>query len=416
MAKILLSGIIDGRRLAGDRPEYPVRPEQLADSLLRRFLRRARRFSDPDMVVVADITGDSRESVDVLHAVLRDDGLPFMVASALGGEERRRVAPDVVVAAGSGRIEVETAGGWRRKWRIAESASGGGDALPPLTAAPFPFLLLETEPDGGVVLREERLRLPEGTHLCDLHNHTRYAYCCEDMTVPRAVAMGKWMGLESMAFTEHSSHLFFSREACKDRKHFSMGIAAADQNLCGDYYRLCDEKGGGFVHAGLEIDVDWRGNLVVTDEALRRAALRLASVHSLPPEAVTPAEKREAFLFLTEEHLRRRPDVLAHPFRALRREPDEWVSTLWRPVADLLARYGVAAEMNFLQGAPTPEFVSMCLDRGVRLSLGGDSHEIGMVGDFHAHLSLLDGLGVSGSRLDEVLWSPPWRRTPLARI
>ncbi len=401
MARILLTGLIEGRQLAGERPEYPESPEQLADSFLHRLLRRVKRFLRPDLVVVAGISGDTPETTRLLYAELTGSGLPFLVAGVDGEPDQYRTIDDLTVVAGASGVRVETTAGWRRCWRTGTGA--GADILSPFTQAPFAFRVVETDGVGGGVCRTEQLRLPDGLHLRDLHNHTPYAYCCENMTVPRAVAMGRWVGLEGMTFTEHTLHLFFSRAACLEKIPYRQGLAAANQNFAADYFQLCREQGGNFARAGLEIDIDWHGELVVPEAVLQRSELRLAAVHSLPEQACTAEEKRAAFLSLTEAHLRRKPDILAHPFRVLRDEPEDWTATLWRPVADLLVRYGVAAELNFHHGAPPPDFVSMCLERGVRLSFGGDSHELGMVGDFYPHLALLKKLGAS-SRLDEVLW------------
>ena len=403
MAKILLTGMIAGQQLTGERPEYPTHPEQLADSFLHRLLRRAKRFHHPDLVITGGIVADTPETEQCLYKELADSQLPFLVAPKSGEPPREQTVADITVTVDAVGIRVQNAAGWNRIWRWGTDRGKTGENLPPLMQAPFIFLLLETDGAGGVVLRQEQLRLPEGLHLRDLHNHTPYAYCCENMTVPRAVAMGRWVGLEGMTFTEHTLHLFFSRTACLEKVPWRRGLAATDQNLAEAYFRLCREQGDGFARAGLEIDIDWQGKLVVPETVLERSALRLAAVHSLPEQAGTMEEKRLAFLGLTEAHLRQKPDILAHPFRVLRGEPEAWTATLWQPVAELLARYGVAAELNFHHGAPPPEFVSMCLERGVRLSFGGDSHELGMVGDFYAHLALLNRLGAS-SRLDEVLW------------
>ena len=70
---------------------------------------------------------------------------------------------------------------------------------------------------------------------------------------------------------------------------------------------------------------------------------------------------------------------------------------------DLLARYGVAAEVNFHQNQPEHEFLELCLKKGVRLSLGSDSHNLYEVGFFQPHFRFLRELGVAG-KLDEVIF------------
>ena len=116
--------------------------------------------------------------------------------------------------------------------------------------------------------------------------------------------------------------------------------------------------------------------------------------------------KRE-FLFRTESLLRYGVQILAHPFRVfpfgLRQPvPEE----LFEPVAELLKRYGVAAEINFHHNNPEPEFFSLCVKKGVKLSFGSDSHNLYEVGFFLPHFRFLRELGVAG-RLDEVLYRFP---------
>ena len=80
-------------------------------------------------------------------------------------------------------------------------------------------------------------------------------------------------------------------------------------------------------------------------------------------------------------------------------EPEE----LYAPVVELLRRYNVAAEINFHAGyRPNPEFFSLCLKHGVKLSLGTDSHNLYEVGFLMPHLQLLRDIDAY-SRLDEVL-------------
>ncbi|MBS5533181.1 hypothetical protein KH017_20530, partial [bacterium] len=79
---------------------------------------------------------------------------------------------------------------------------------------------------------------------------------------------------------------------------------------------------------------------------------------------------------------------------------------LYEPVAELLRRYGVAAEVNFHQNDPEPEFFEICLKKGVKIALGSDSHNLYEVGFFLPHFRFLAELGVAG-RLDEVLYHFP---------
>ena len=97
--------------------------------------------------------------------------------------------------------------------------------------------------------------------------------------------------------------------------------------------------------------------------------------------------------------------VLAHPFRIFLRRRREVPTALYGEVVGLLASRGVAAEINFHTNQPDPVFFRLCLERGVKLSVGSDSHAIASVGDLGPHIALLRDLGV-WDRLDQILWRP----------
>ena len=67
-----------------------------------------------------------------------------------------------------------------------------------------------------------------------------------------------------------------------------------------------------------------------------------------------------------------------------------------------LHRTRTAAEINVHLGGPPVEFITMCMDRGVKLALGGDAHHLLDVGNFAPHLALLEAAGAPRD-LSEVL-------------
>ena len=69
-------------------------------------------------------------------------------------------------------------------------------------------------------------------------------------------------------------------------------------------------------------------------------------------------------------------------------------------VADLLRGHDTAAEVNGRGAAPDPEFFRLCLERGVKLSFGGDAHDLSEIGDFACHLQLLRDIGFDGDLSD----------------
>jgi histidinol phosphatase-like PHP family hydrolase len=110
---------------------------------------------------------------------------------------------------------------------------------------------------------------------------------------------------------------------------------------------------------------------------------------------------------MLEKFIQSPMDIMAHPFRVFRRSGLDTPEELFPVMAKLLKKHDVAAELNFHTNEPPPKFVEICLNEGVNLSLGSDSHNLYEVGEFHPHLELLNSLGCSGDSLRNVLWHPP---------
>ena len=56
---------------------------------------------------------------------------------------------------------------------------------------------------------------------------------------------------------------------------------------------------------------------------------------------------------------------------------------------NILKRYGTAVEVNYHTNEPPPEFFRMCVENGIKLTLGSDSHNLYQVGEFYPHLKFL---------------------------
>ena len=96
-------------------------------------------------------------------------------------------------------------------------------------------------------------------------------------------------------------------------------------------------------------------------------------------------------------------DAIAHPFRVFRRAKLPTPENLLLPVADLFAKYKVAAEINYHTNEPSLPFIQACLERGVKFTLGSDAHNLYEVGEFDPHLKLLEEAGYDGDLYDILL-------------
>ncbi|MDD3117927.1 MAG: metallophosphoesterase [Victivallales bacterium] len=275
-----------------------------------------------------------------------------------------------------------------------------------LCKSPFRFAVLEITPEGKVTYLPHALKLPEIPGLGDFHLHTGLAYCNENMDVGKALELGERFGLKQMAFCEHSSHLYWDREYLQRRGYDGDGMSGHTMDRTEEYFamlrRFLPRRG---VYAGFELDIDGCGRPVIFPAARQRAAICLGAVHRLENTAETAAARAE-FMFKTEALLRSGVQVLAHPFRIFRRAGLSCPEDLFVPVAKLLQRYGVAAEVNYHTNDPEPEFFRECLRRGVKISFGSDAHNLYEVGELSPHLSFARVIDVF-DRLDEVLYSGP---------
>jgi len=158
-----------------------------------------------------------------------------------------------------------------------------------------------------------------------------------------------------------------------------------------------------FVRLGLEVECDRSGELSLLEEDREGWDLLMGAVHMLPKAYSGNVER--GFMAFTEKLLQGGVKVLAHPFRFFRRRGMEVPKHLFRPVAEMLAEYRVAAELNFHTNEPDPEFFRICLEEGVSIALGSDSHALYEVGEFAPHIELLRRLGVDGD-LKDILFYP----------
>ena len=281
--------------------------------------------------------------------------------------------------------------------------------VPALCEAPFPFALVTID---GEAIEAEVLnhQLPESLGLGDYHTHTQFAYCGEDVSMEKTTEFASIIGLNQLAFTEHSGQLYYDRSTYWSGSIGDGGIAGKTGRVerIADYWRQAGQHRGASVFAGLEVDADFTGNLVAIPADIERADVLLGAIHWLP-EMRTPhpnaARASDEFLYLIDKFCRNGIDVLAHPFRVFHRKGMSVPVSLFAPTVSLLREHGVAAEINYHSKAPPHQFTAACIDAGVRVSFGSDAHALYEVGEFHPHLSLLDDIGFDGE-LGDILLPP----------
>lgn len=264
---------------------------------------------------------------------------------------------------------------------------------------PFHFALIGLE-GREVTVEELCLELHEET-LVDVHCHTEFAYCGEDITADSSIVLNQLMGLSGICLLEHAFHLYFDRDTAWSYR-WQHDCELVRRTLSGlhprmeEYRLLAGRLRGPNVYAGLEVDLAAGGELLLADADRDGWDIIVGAVHGLTsPPPRNDAEAACAFMRDVEQLVRQPIDVLAHPFRWFRRAKWTRPVHLYREVARLLASSGVAAEVNFHTNEPDLRFLEECLSCGVKLAMGSDAHNRAEVGEFYPHLTLLKKLGVT---------------------
>ena len=297
-------------------------------------------------------------------------------------------------------------GHWHAGDDLVARGAGKAVVVPALCEAPFAFTEIVIDGDSVETHRHE-LSLPDGLDLCDYHVHTPFAYCSENMNAPLTLKIAREFRLAHLCFTEHSGQLYFDRDTFWGAKFLDDGLDFKEgrQERMADYLAYASQCCPP-AYLGLEIDCDNAGNPVVRKEDWDRTRIHIGSMHWLQE-----LKKPEPDLSVAaEEMLGRLPkflssgiQVLAHPLRVFRKWPDETPRWLVERMLPMLREHGVAAEINFHVQETFPDFLNLCVENGVKIVFGSDSHNLYEIGEFYPHLELMKRCGYSRSDLPEIM-------------
>jgi len=283
---------------------------------------------------------------------------------------------------------------------------------PALCQAPFRFLHARVH-NREVEIHEHSLETHADIPLWDIHCHTHYAYCRDNVTATAAIERARLADLGGVVITEHAGQLYLEREDFWGGKFFDdPDLIRRNRHTpacrMDDYLAEILPLRSDTVLLGLECDGDGQGGITLLDEDRGHWDMLIGAVHWLPhidPATATTAELHARFMDESEAICRAGVDVLAHPFRYFRRGEMNPPRELYRPMARLLADTGVAAEINFHTQQPDPRFFAACLDEGVKIAFGTDSHSLWEVGELWPHLNVLRQAGCSNG-VATVLFTP----------
>ncbi len=284
--------------------------------------------------------------------------------------------------------------------------------VPALCEAPFRFSLVRL--NGRHAEVEELclgLSLP---NLVDVHCHTEHAYCGTTVDAASCIALSQALGVSTLCLTEHAFQLYFDKKAAMsfkwqaDPSRVGPVWQSPGRHRMAAYRRFAERLRSPFVKIGLEVDLFDNGRLLLAPEDAHGWDLLVGAIHAIQDyvPGVTPQAEAEALFLRDVTRLVDHPiAVLAHPFRFFARNRLDLPRHLFPTVAGLLADSGVAAEINFHTDSPDPEFIRLCVERGVKLALASDTHDLAEAGEFWPHVNVLRQAGLTPKTYPDVLFS-----------
>ncbi len=267
-----------------------------------------------------------------------------------------------------------------------------GDVPPAETA--FQFIYNDTIYD---------LTLPND--LCDWHAHTQFAYCGRGIDFYDAAQLSLALGIRMQGFSEHAFALYFPSDALKfywqsDPDFVEKIWATEGRGRMVAYKQLIAQARpllGPKVRFGLELDLFGGGRCCLAPEDYDRWDYLIGAIHEVEGiTSATPRAQAESLWMRDIERLLALPiKILAHPFRYFPWCGRPVPRDLYRPVAKMLKEAMIAAEINHHKNPFELEFFHICLEEGVKLSLGSDAHVTRDIADLSPHLKTLEALGIT---------------------
>ena len=245
-----------------------------------------------------------------------------------------------------------------------------------------------------VSISTHRLHFSGSPPVVDVHVHTEFAFCGRGISAPRMIARSRDFGLAGLVLTEHVPQLYVQADDFWNGRHVrQIGLWRDPAHWRIEAFRAAMDpvRDGSYVKIGLEVEVDAAGELILRDEDRNWADVLVGAVHFLPHDSQSLSDEQmaEEFMKATGALLKAGVHVLAHPLRVFGWSKRATPPEVFDPLAKMLAKAGVAAEINFHLNRQHEEFFRRCIERGVKIAFGSDSHEIHEAGNLGANLDLV---------------------------
>ncbi len=249
----------------------------------------------------------------------------------------------------------------------------------------------------------------------DCHCHTERSACAEDVSLAMYAEIARTSD-RVFAVTDHSAQLFYGPEhpwgfwqddaeekfaACYDE-----GMAR-----CEDYVEWVRSAQTGGMLVGTELDVFYDGTLVFDPELLGELDFVIGAVHGARalkqelPLADVIDEFKTRTLHLCEAGV----DALAHPFREWKQKerpvPLDLIDWLVTTAADA----ETSIELNCHYKVPEWDLpmLQRCVEVGVPIAIGTDTHRKREFGEFSYHEELLAQAGIAEADWGTALLGAP---------
>lgn len=251
-----------------------------------------------------------------------------------------------------------------------------------------------------------------GPPLVDSHAHSEFAYCGRGVSAAAVIERSRQCGLAGVCIIEHAPQLYCKSEDFWEARHVHDPQLWRDEKYSrmGEFRRAMQPLKNDFVHVGLEVELDCRGELTIKPQDREFCDLVIGAVHFLnrPTQEMTDAELADEFMRTSRGLIEGGIDILAHPWRFFMSARRIVPTKLYPALVGLLAAGKVAAEINLHRYPSDWTFFVQCVKCGVKISLASDAHELHEVGHLDAHLAILKQAASTDDpeKLQKLLWYP----------
>jgi len=229
------------------------------------------------------------------------------------------------------------------------------------------------------------------------------SYCAEPSLTPEIYAnlVKTNSEIDAVCVTDHGMAVYFPPEIAwkweyiSDSRIFDSQRSWGNSRLSAHLAKL-EKLRDSNIFSGLEVEMMHDGRLTIDDSFRKEIDILIGSVHFL---SAGIDENMKTVLDTWKKHTKHLInsgiDVLGHPFR--------WISNQL-PVSKEIVRQivreaknaDIAMELNGHYVVSTDiDMLHACVEFGVPVSIGTDSHAQSEIGDFSYHLATIDAAGLS---------------------